>query len=259
MHRILQCCIGLMFFAALGITAAAEDVQVNPTEEQISRLLYSKEELLSNGARHLVYKAWPKFAGRYIVASYGKPKVNGLDPLPVEIAVVEYKGTVPSVISRNTFLYKAGYVSEMMQIDTANYKLADSVTAFGLRTYDRDAGSGFEYKYESLDLYTMGANGISHIAGNMAFGSDGLFESYNEYSYCNNGFTCDLVWSREIQKTILIVASNKTNEYFDLLVKTTKTEESGRLDESNKSAKPTVRAETTTRVFRWNGEKYNED
>jgi len=262
MHRVLRYCVVLLIGATLSNTAVAGDAGGNPTEEQITRLLYSQEELLATGGRHLVYKAWPKFAGRYIVASYSEPKSNslvplsGLEPLPVEVAIVQYKGAIPTVISRRTFGYKGFPFAEKLQIDTANYQIADTVTAFGLRAHGRDAGSGFEYHYESLDLYTVRSNGIDHVAGNLTFGSGGLFESYNENSYCNNPNFCDLVWSEEIQKTILIVMPNKTNEYFDMLAKTTKTEKSGRLDESDKSAKPAVRTETTTHVFRWDGEKY---
>jgi hypothetical protein len=228
----------------------------NPSEALLAHSLYSEKEL-ATANRHFFYKAWPKFAGRYIVATYSNLVGTGLESLPVEIAVVQYNGTTLDIIARSSFLYKAGYVNEKLEIDTANYKISDAVTAFGLRTYDRDAGSGFEYNYESLDLFTVGSNGINHIAGNLSFGQRGLFASYEEYSYCNNGVTCDIkVWNRDTQKTLLIVTSHKTGGYFDLLAKTTAISKTGRFGQKRENK---VQTESTSRTFRWDGDKYQEE
>jgi len=250
---------GLMMLAVLANPGAGAEPRGKPTEEQIARLLYPDMELASAGRRHFIYKAWAKFPGRSIVASYGKPEGKGGAVLRVEIAVLSSDGAGLTVISRNTFRYTIGFGVDKLQIDTANYQIAGAVTAFGLRAFSLYAGSGYEHHYESLDLFVLGSNAINHVAGNLAFGDNGSIESHNEYSYCNSASLCDPVWTRDIAKTIVIVTSNRTNGYFDLIAKTTKTEESGPLDASGPTATEKAPPETTTRLFRWDGEKYQDE
>ena len=99
-----------------------------------------------------------------------------------------------------------------ISIDTAPYNITHDKRAFGIRVYYHGMSRANPYNNETISLFIKSENTLKNILKN-----------YDVTNYAGEWDTnCDGTFIGE--KKILIVSDNKTNGYFDILVKNTITE-----------------------------------
>jgi hypothetical protein len=95
--------------------------------------------------QQLLYKAWPSYPGRYIVAHYLilHPDTFTGDTLPITIEVIDERGGqfVRGASGIYSFVLDRGFTRpQLRSIDTARYELKPGMISFGLNTdAQRDA------------------------------------------------------------------------------------------------------------------------
>ena len=131
-----------------------------------------------------------------------------------------------------------------IKIDTAPYKVADNNEAFGVRVYYRGLSKANPYRNETISLFIKSDDSLRRILKNYGVDSEvGQWDTKCAGEYLKH-------------KKILIVTTNKTNNYYNILVKNkiTKTtvyeDENGDCDDKEK-----VTTEET--LLKFNGEGYN--
>lgn len=118
-----------------------------------------------------------------------------------------------------------GWISDAIQlkeikIDTAPYMVTDDVRAFGIRVYYYGSSRANPYTNETLSLYTKKRKSLKKILNN-----------YQVMHYGGEWDT-DCVGEFQKQEKVLILTENKTDRYYDILVKTKVTETKNFEDEN---------------------------
>lgn len=112
-------------------------------------------------------------------------------------------------IKNKTFLYMESdaIVLSRFTIDTAPYQLSHDTRAFGIRTAYRGSSRANPYDYESISLFVQQEDTLKTVL------KDFVIEQFNgEWdTNCAGEFTN--------QNKILIMTTNQTNGYVDILVK----------------------------------------
>lgn len=130
-------------------------------------------------------------------------------------------------------------------IDTVEYKLKNSKNAFGVTMHVRSGSQSNPYNHESISLFTKEKNSLKKV-----------LDSYTLYQVSGevNVNAC----YADIKKTenTLSMSDSKTNEYYDILVNNTITQENYRTDKDGecKPIEKIISAEK--RVLKFDGETY---
>ena len=107
-----------------------------------------------------------------------------------------------------------------LKIDTAPYVIADNVRAFGVRVYHYGSSQANPYSNEIISLFMKSGNTLKKVL--------------NNYDVVNYGGEWDTNCVGEFigSKATLTMSDEKTNEYFDIIVKNTITETKNYEDEN---------------------------
>lgn len=162
-------------------------------------------------------KVWPAFPNLAIIAikadvEYDEEISREAVTADLEIFIVslESKKIITHYIEQDALFSDAVYVSSI-ELDTANYKLNNSLVAFGLRVNRSGSSSVNPFHFKTISLYSYENSSLKKVLDNMI-----VSKFYGEYDgNCRGSFTDS--------KSIIIVKSKKlTSGFFPLVVKTTK-------------------------------------
>jgi len=103
------------------------------------------------------------------------------------------------------------YHLSYVKLDMANYKVTDTIRAFGLRVGFEGSSQVYPSWSNSLSLFTIGNNKIRLILD--LFPMDDLQGDWD--THCN--------YDGEKTESVAIMQSQKTNGYYDIAIKSTKT------------------------------------
>ncbi|WP_299312664.1 hypothetical protein [uncultured Aquimarina sp.] len=128
-------------------------------------------------------------------------------------------------------------------IDTAPYIVAKDTRAFGIQVYHVGMSQPNPYSNKNISLFVKSGNTLKKVVHNydvMDYGGEWDTNCYGEFIRVKN---------------ILIISKEKTNDYFDIIVKSKVTETKNEEDENGDcDSKETVTNETS--VLKFNGETY---
>ncbi|WP_418502332.1 hypothetical protein [Flagellimonas sp.] len=130
-----------------------------------------------------------------------------------------------------------------IKIDTAPYDLSEGKRAFGIRIRYHGMSSANPYENETLSLFVKSGHELQKILSN--------------YSVMDYGGEWDTDCQGEFTRTekTLLLSEERTNGWFDILVKSKITETKNEEDENRDClAKETISTETT--VLKFNGKEY---
>ena len=131
-----------------------------------------------------------------------------------------------------------------IKIDTAPYLVSKNNRAFGIRVYYRNNSQPNPYSYETISLFLKTNNSLLKILNN-----------YNVMEYHGESDTVcygDFVGS----KSVLIMTKDKTNGYFNILVKNKIIETKSRPDKNDDCIDSEV-ITTTKTTLKFNNKNYN--
>ncbi|WP_321285832.1 hypothetical protein [uncultured Sunxiuqinia sp.] len=129
-------------------------------------------------------------------------------------------------------------------IDTAPYSVTDNIRAFGIKTHFVGSSRANQYESENLSLFVKLEDKLQKVLDN--------------YEVLNNGGEWDgFCFGKFIkEEKILIISPQKTNEYYDIIVKNKITETNNFEDEKGEcDYKETITHQTS--VLKFDGKTYN--
>ncbi|WP_298545020.1 hypothetical protein [uncultured Aquimarina sp.] len=130
-----------------------------------------------------------------------------------------------------------------IKIDTAPYMVSENKRAFGIRVYFHNNSKPNPYSKEIISLYMKSKDSLKkvlHTYDVMEYGGEWDTSCYGEFIGV---------------KRTLIVSKEKTNDYFDIIIKSKITETKNYEDENGEcDSKETVANETS--VLKFNGKTY---
>lgn len=143
-----------------------------------------------------------------------------------------------------------GWISDAVQlreikIDTAPYNVSKNTRAFGIRVYNYGASHANPYENETLSLFVKSNNTLKKILHN-----------YTVIDYGGEWDTNCLGKFIRHNKT-LIIAQEKTNEYYDITVKN-KVKETNNFEDKNGDCDSKDVVTHLTSVLKFDGELYKE-
>ena len=132
-----------------------------------------------------------------------------------------------------------------IEIDTAPYILAGDERAFGVRVYHYNNSKPNPYSNKTLSLFMKSGDSLKKVLHN--------------YDVMNYGGEWDTACAGEFIdiKNTLIIAEEKTNGYFDILIKSKVTETKNEKDEKGE-CQSTKNSTTETKILKYNGKIYKE-
>ncbi len=130
-------------------------------------------------------------------------------------------------------------------IDTAPYDVTDNIKAFGIRTHFVGSSRVNPYESETLSLFVKFEDKLQKVLDNYE-----VLNNVGEWDgFCFGKFIKE--------EKILIISPQKTNEYYDIIVKNKITETNNFEDENGEcDYKETITHQTS--VLKFDGETYNQ-
>jgi hypothetical protein len=143
---------------------------------------------------------------------------------------------------KNAWISDAVQLTEII-IDTANYQISEQNRAFGIKVKYSGSSQPNPYKSESFSLFIKSGTTLKKVLINYEI----LYYGGEWDTNCEGEFLA--------MKKIIIVSKNKTNDYFDLIVKNKITETKNMLDKNgNCNTLETFTEEKT--ILKFNGLEY---
>lgn len=131
-------------------------------------------------------------------------------------------------------------------IDTSPYNVTDNNRAFGIRVFYYGMSRANPYNHETISLYITKDNSLKKILNN-----------YNITEY-NGHWDTNCVGEFIDEKKVLIISKNKSNEYFDILVKN-KITETTNYEDKNGDCDSTEKITAEKTLLKFNGKEYKEN
>ncbi|MFD2562909.1 PA3715 family protein [Aquimarina rubra] len=135
---------------------------------------------------------------------------------------------------------------DTIAIDTAPYNVTETDRAFGIRIYSRTLSQPNPYSLESISLFVKSENTLRNILKNYevkVYGGEWDTICYGEFT--------------DVKKT-LIISKEKSNDYFDIVVKSNITETKNDEDENGECISKEKRTTSKT-VLKFNGKEYKSE
>ena len=166
--------------------------------------------------------------------------------------IVIYNTATQTITQRYFESYKTnGWTSDAIRltsikIDTAPYILSEGIRAFGVRVHYLGSSRPNPYENEQLSLFIKSGNTLKKVLHNY----DVLIDGGDWDTDCTGTFSHE-------EKT-LIIASEKTTNYYNIVVKNTFTDSEAFID-SNGDCDTKETTQTITSVLKYDGKDYKLD
>lgn len=177
----------------------------------------------------LVLSAWPYRPGHYIAAMLDS---ENTESMTLTVAILQRVGDTVKQMVINKLKLEELISPNSIQLDLAPYRIRDDEFAFGVRLSTTYYG-GASSSWTTLHLFRLAENKITKILE---------IEANNRSN--TRGENTEI-----FSKSIVQMSPITENDFYDLIIKTTKGEE---LTESGK----VIQQKKSSKTFYWNGVKY---